>query len=56
MPVNIAEAQNDTREPGTFHRPSRGYQSVVVVPMLRHEAAVGTISAVRRATGWVYRR
>ena len=51
MPVNIAEAQNDTREPARSIARAVGYQSVAVVPMLRHEAAIGTISAVRRAPG-----
>ena len=51
MPVNIGEAQNDTREPGRSIARAVGYQSVVVVPLLHHEAAVGTISAVRREPG-----
>jgi GAF domain-containing protein len=50
---NFADAQTDQRLP-EFHRTyarERGYQSQVVVPMLRHGGAVGTISLTRRESG-----
>jgi GAF domain-containing protein len=50
-PVNIGEAQNDTRELARSVARARGYQSQVAVPLLHHEAAFGTISVARRASG-----
>ena len=52
-PVNIAEAQTDAQLPEAGRSIARavGYQSMVVVPVLRHNVAVGTISAVRREPG-----
>ena len=52
-PVNISDAQTDpqVREVGRSIARAVGYQSMVAVPMLRHEVAVGTISATRRERG-----
>ena len=51
--MNIAEAQTDAQSPEIGRSIARavGYQSIVVVPVLRHNVAVGTISAVRREPG-----
>jgi GAF domain-containing protein len=52
-PLNIADAYTDPRMPETVHAYARalGYQSQVVVPMLRHDEAVGTIAVTRREPG-----
>ena len=52
-PLNIADAYTDPRMPETVHDYARalGYQSQVVVPMLRHGEAVGTIAVTRREPG-----
>ncbi|HKF66178.1 MAG TPA: GAF domain-containing protein, partial [Vicinamibacterales bacterium] len=52
-PVNIAHAQTDPRVIERGHTIARavGYQSMVVVPMLHHDVAVGAISATRREPG-----
>jgi two-component system, NtrC family, sensor kinase len=52
-PVNIADAQTDPRGPEVLRvsARARGYRSAVVVPMLRHDAAIGTISVARREPG-----
>jgi len=52
-PVNIADTQTDPRYPEALHAVARarGYQSLAVVPMLRHDAAAGTISVTRREPG-----
>ena len=52
VPLNIADAHSDLRFP-TLHVLSRvrGLRSQVVVPMLRHDEAIGTISVTRREPG-----
>jgi signal transduction histidine kinase len=52
-PINIADAETDSRLPELAHAAARarGFRSWVVVPMLRHEEAVGTISVTRRDPG-----
>src|SRR5215831_1003397 len=52
VPLNIADAHSDPRFP-TLHVLSRvrGLRSQVVVPMLRHDEAIGTISVTRREPG-----
>jgi GAF domain-containing protein len=52
-PLNIADAQTDPRLPEatrTYAR-ARGWRSAVMVPLLRHGEAVGTISVTRRDSG-----
>jgi signal transduction histidine kinase len=53
VPLNIADAHTDPRLPETQHALARGrgFRSQVVVPMLRHHEAVGTISVTRREPG-----
>src|SRR5215467_6730686 len=53
VPLNIADAQTDPRVPDAGHAEARvrGYRSLVVLPLLRHDAAVGTISVTRREPG-----
>jgi GAF domain-containing protein len=52
-PLNIADAQTDPRLSEAMHAyaPVRGYRSLVVVPLLRHDEAVGTIGVSRREPG-----
>jgi GAF domain-containing protein len=52
-PINIADAQTDPRTPeaGRATARARGYRSQVVVPLLRHDEAVGTITVSRREPG-----
>jgi GAF domain-containing protein/anti-sigma regulatory factor (Ser/Thr protein kinase) len=52
-PVNIADAQTDPRVPEAMRAFARvrGHRSQVVVPMLRHDEAIGTISVAGRDTG-----
>jgi GAF domain-containing protein len=52
-PINIADVHTDPRvfEAGRALARARGYRSQVVVPMLRHDEAVGTIAVTRRAPG-----
>jgi GAF domain-containing protein len=52
-PLNIADAHTDPRLPEAMHTYARvrGFRSQVVVPMLRHGEAVGTISVARREPG-----
>ncbi|HUM14286.1 MAG TPA: GAF domain-containing protein [Candidatus Nitrosotalea sp.] len=52
-PINIADAQTDPRvsEGGRATARARGYRSWVVVPLLRHDAAIGAISVTRRDPG-----
>jgi len=52
-PVNIAEAQVDRDLPEFARAIARevGYRSMVVVPMLHHDVAIGTISATRLEPG-----
>jgi GAF domain-containing protein len=52
-PFNIADAHTDPRVPEAAHAAARvrGYRSWVVVPLLRHDETVGTISVTRREPG-----
>jgi GAF domain-containing protein len=52
-PLNIADAYTDPRLPESAHAYAqfRGYRSQVVVPMLRHDEAIGTIGVTRREPG-----
>jgi GAF domain-containing protein len=52
-PLNIADANTDPRLPEAQHAAARirGYRSQVVVPMLRHDEAIGAISVTRREPG-----
>ena len=52
-PLNIADAHTDPRLPETGHAYARvrGYRSQVVVPLLRHDEAIGTISLTRGEPG-----
>jgi signal transduction histidine kinase len=52
-PLNIADAHADPRLPETVHANARvrGYRSQVVVPLLRHDEAIGTISLTRAEPG-----
>jgi GAF domain-containing protein len=52
-PFNSADAHNDPRLPETQHASARvrGYRSVVVVPLLRHDEAVGTLGVSRGEAG-----
>jgi GAF domain-containing protein len=51
--VNISQAQTDPRlrEVARSIAHAAGYQSMAVVPMVRHDMAVGTISVTRREPG-----
>ena len=52
-PLNIADAHTDARLPETLHAYARvrGYRSQVVVPLLRHDEAIGAISLTRGEPG-----
>jgi GAF domain-containing protein/anti-sigma regulatory factor (Ser/Thr protein kinase) len=52
-PVSIADAHTDPRVPEASRAAAlvRGYRSLVVVPLLRHDEAVGTIAVSRREPG-----
>jgi GAF domain-containing protein len=52
-PINIADAHADPRVPETQHAHARvrGYRSVVAVPLLRLDEAVGAIGVTRRDPG-----
>jgi signal transduction histidine kinase/putative methionine-R-sulfoxide reductase with GAF domain len=52
-PFNSADAQTDPRLPETQHASARvrGYRSVVVVPLLRYDDAIGTLGVSRREPG-----
>jgi signal transduction histidine kinase len=52
-PLNIADAHTDPRVPETQHGIARvrGYRSLVAVPLLRHDTAVGSITVTRRESG-----
>ena len=52
-PFNIADIQSDPRVPEALRASARvrGYRSMVVVPLLRHDEAVGTIAVTRREPG-----
>jgi signal transduction histidine kinase/putative methionine-R-sulfoxide reductase with GAF domain len=53
LPLNIADAHTDHRVPEAARAAARarGYRSWVVVPMLHHDEAVGTIGVTRREPG-----
>jgi GAF domain-containing protein len=52
-PINIADALMDPQLPEAVraYARARGFRSLVTVPMLRHDAAVGAISVTRREAG-----
>jgi GAF domain-containing protein len=52
-PLNVADAPSDARLAGPegTYASVRGYRSLVVVPLLRHDEAIGTISVTRREAG-----
>src|SRR5262245_37596351 len=52
-PLNIADAHTDPRLPEAMRATARarGFRSWVVVPMLRHDEAIGTISLTRGEPG-----
>jgi GAF domain-containing protein len=52
-PLNSADAQSDPRLPETQHESARlrGYRSFVVVPLLRHNEAIGTLGVARGEPG-----
>jgi signal transduction histidine kinase len=52
-PLNFDDAQTDPRLPEATraYARARGWRSVIMVPMLRHGEAVGTISVTRRDPG-----
>jgi len=52
-PLNIADAYTDPRllESAHAYARFRGYRSHVVVPLLRHDEAIGTIGVTRREPG-----
>src|SRR5207249_4449303 len=52
-PINIADAQTDPRMPEAVrtNARARGNRSWVIVPLLRHDEAVGTIAVTRREPG-----
>jgi two-component system, NtrC family, sensor kinase len=52
-PLNVVDYQNDARWPeGARARArARGYRSWIVVPMLHHDEAIGTIAVTRREPG-----
>jgi GAF domain-containing protein len=52
-PLNIADAQTDSRVPETVRTVARvrSYRSWVAVPLLRHDDAVGTIAVTRSEPG-----
>jgi GAF domain-containing protein len=53
LPMNVADVQTDPRAPEPLRAAARarGYRSSVMVPLLRHGEAVGTIGVTRRAPG-----
>ena len=53
VPFNIADANTDPRLPEALRAvaSARGYQSLVVVPLFHHGAAVGTLGVSRRERG-----
>jgi GAF domain-containing protein/anti-sigma regulatory factor (Ser/Thr protein kinase) len=52
-PFNIADADTDPRLPESARAYARvrGHRSLIVVPMLRHDEAIGTIAVARREPG-----
>ena len=55
-PFNSADAHTDPRLPETQHASARvrGYRSVVVVPLLRYDEAIGTLGVSRGEAGGFY--
>src|SRR5262249_22673493 len=53
VPLNVTDAHNDARLAGPegAYASVRGYRSLVVVPLLRHDAAIGTVSVTRHEPG-----
>src|SRR5439155_9296351 len=53
VPLNVADAHIDARlaGPEVAYASVRGYRSLVVVPLLRGDEAIGTISVTRRESG-----
>jgi signal transduction histidine kinase len=53
VPLNIAEAQADPRSPEVTraYAHARGWQSLGLVPMLRHDEAIGAMAVTRRDPG-----
>jgi signal transduction histidine kinase len=51
--LNVADARSDPQLPEAIRRIAvvRGYHSLVVLPMLRHDEAIGAISLTRREPG-----
>jgi signal transduction histidine kinase/putative methionine-R-sulfoxide reductase with GAF domain len=51
--LNVADARSDSQLPEAIRKVAvvRGYQSLVVVPLLRHDEAIGAISLTRREPG-----
>src|SRR5262249_57772093 len=52
-PLNVADAHTDPRLPEATRARARvrGYRSSIVVPLLRHDEAVGVLSVSRREPG-----
>ncbi len=52
-PLKVTDAQSDPQLPEAIRNVAvvRGYQSLVVLPMLRHDEAIGAISVTRRESG-----
>jgi len=52
-PVNIADVPNDPRVPDAGRTIIRalGYRSLVIVPLLRHGEAIGSLGVTRRESG-----
>jgi signal transduction histidine kinase len=52
-PVNIADTETDPRASDALRAiaRARGYRSVVAVPLLRHDEAIGSIAVTRREPG-----
>jgi signal transduction histidine kinase len=53
VPLNYADAHTDPRLSEAEHARARvrGYQSMALVPLLRHDESVGSISVTRRESG-----
>src|SRR5262249_8448063 len=53
VPLNVADAHTDARllETERNYAVVRGFRSFGVVPMLRHDEAIGTIAVTRREPG-----
>jgi len=52
VPINVADAQIDPRwSEGRINARLRGYRSLVAVPLVRHDEAIGAIAVTRREPG-----